>query len=368
MKLKKESFKEGYYGFRSDFEKEYFENGLLKSEWEGCISCKYEYNSSGEILYKIESIDNGQGNDFFKKEYKYEGLTTRIFHYKSGYTDLESNYVPDEEYPYLSRIPDDNISINPLNELLSIEEITYNNNKNVISIKKTDLKKSSFSEVKNNFNVLGNLINSESIENGRATSNSIYNYKEGKLDSYKVNSVISYLKYDTDGNICEIDCYEILEGEETFNSNILLKYFDKKLINVFFNSSESEGYKPSQGHVFFDWECVFEERNDTILKLFHILYPDYGYGQQKYEVKFLYGPDNKIIQSTFISNQGKSKTELDSTGNEHTIFYKEKTEENIFFIYKYNENYKSHPVEYIDGFTIKENKIELLFTHKFEYY
>lgn len=368
MKLKKESLKQGYYGFRSDFEKEYYENGLLKSEWNGCISCEYKYNNTGEILCKIESIDNGQGNDFFKKEYKYEGLTTRIFHYKTGYTDLESYYVPDEEHHYLARMLDANIPINPINELLSIEEILYNDNKDVISIKKTDLISSSFSEVKNKFNASGDLINSVLIENGNISRNSICNYKEDKLDSYKVDNAISYLKYDVYGNIIEIDCYEILEGEETFNSKIILEYFDNKLINVSFNISNEEGYNSSEGLEFFDWESVFEERNETILKLDHFLYPDYRYGQKKYEVKFLYDSDNKIIQSTFISNQSKSKTELDSIGNEHTIFYKEKTEDNIFFIYKYNENFKSRPVEYIDGFTIKENKIELLFTHKYEYF
>ena len=56
--------------------------------------------------------------------------------------------------------------------------------------------------------------------------------------------------------------------------------------------------------------------------------------------------------------------------HEKTIHFEEKTEENRFFIYKYNEdllinkspeNYMimNNPIEYIDGFTIKDNKIEV---------
>ena len=48
--------------------------------------------------------------------------------------------------------------------------------------------------------------------------------------------------------------------------------------------------------------------------------------------------------------------------------------EKRFFVYKYIEsiicenNSESKIVEYIDGFTIIDNDLEHMFTHKFEYY
>lgn len=368
MQLRKETFRGSNDSFYSDFEKIYYENGLLKSEWNDCISSGFDYDKDGEILNKTVTMDNGQGNNFFKSEYKHEGLTTRIFHYQIGYTDLESFYDPDEQYPNLSRMRDGNIPIYPLNELLSIEELIYNENKKVISRKKTDLTNNSFSGVKNSFDSLGNLIKSVSTENGIITSNSIYNYKDGVLDSYTVDNAISYLKYNERGNVVEIDCFEMLDGIETFDSKVVLEYMKNKLISVYYNTSDEESYTPNELLTFFEWEKLFEKGNETLLNLNHILHSEYRYGQKKYEVKFIYNSKNEIIQSTLLNTKSKNKKELDSNGNEHTIFFNEITEENRFFMYKYNESFINHPIEYIDGFTIKENKIEHLFTHKFEYH
>ncbi|WP_035669389.1 hypothetical protein [Flavobacterium sp. 83] len=384
MQLKKESFTgvDNHFDQFAFFDKNYYENGLLKSNQVSGYRSEFEYTEDGKILVEKISQDNGGGDDFFKREYKYEGLTTRIFHYKTGYFDLRDQFVPDETYSHLSRLRDvcdGPLPIYPLNELLSIEEIIYNESKEIISRKKTDLKNNSFSEEKRSFDDLGNLINRVYIENNIIQSNFTYNYKDGALESFLVDNAISYLKYNDDGSIIEIDCFEKVDGIEVFYSKTVLEYLQNRLIGVNFNVSNEGEFWLNDELSFFGWERLFEKENESALKLNCLLNPYYDYCQKSYEVKFIYGLNNEIKQSTVINTQKNWKTELDSNDYEDTMFFEEKIEENRFFIYKYNENLlinkspenymiMNHPIEYIDGFTIKDNKIEHLFTHKFEYY
>ncbi len=383
MRLKEESFTgiDNHFDDFNFFNKKYYENGLLKSKQSFGYLSEFEYTEDGIILVEKISQDNGGGDDFFKREYKYEGLTTRIFHYKTGYSDLRDEFVPDETCSYLSRpreIRDGPSPIYPLNELLSIEELIYNESKEIIIRKKTNLKKNSFSEEKRSFNDLGNLINRVYIENNIIQSNSTYNYKNAVLESFLVDNAISYLKYNDDGRIIEIDCFEKVDEVEVFYSKTVLEYLQNRLISVNFNASNEEGFRFNDELGFYGWESLFEEESESALKLNCLLNPYYDYYQKNYEVKFIYGLNNGIKQSTVINTQKNWKTELDSSGVEDIIYYDVEIEETRFFIYKYKEGIKRannseniiniNPVEYIDGFTIKDNQIEHMFTHKFEYY
>ncbi|MFV8324688.1 hypothetical protein [Flavobacterium sp. ZS1P14] len=383
MRLKEESFTgiDNHFDDFNFFYKKYHENGLLKSEQKFGHFSEFEYTEDGKILVEKISQDNGGGDDFFKREYKYEGLTTRIFHYKTGYSDLRDQFVPDETYSHLSRlreVRDGPLPIYPLNELLNIEELIYNESKEIIIRKKTNLKKNSFSEEKRSFDDLGNLINRVYIENNIIQSNSTYNYKNGVLESFLIDNAISYLKYNDDRRIIEIDCFEKVDEVEVFYSKTVLKYLQNRLISVNFNASNEEGLRLNDELGFFGWESLFEEESESALKLNCLLNPYYDYCQENYEVKFIYGLNNGIKQSTVINTQKNWKTELDSSGVEDIIYYDVEIEETRFFIYKYKEGIKKannseniiniNPVEYIDGFTIKDNQIEHMFTHKFEYY
>lgn len=385
MQLKEESFigVDNHFDDFNFFYKKYYENGLLKSKQTlGCLS-EFEYSEEGKILVEEISQDNGGGDDFFKSEYKYEGLTTRIFLYKTGYSNpLEDQFVHDEKYSYLSRfreVSDGPSPIYPLNELLSIEELIYNESKEIIIRKKTNLKKNSFSEEKRSFDDSGNLINRVYIENNIIQSNSTYNYRNGILESFLVDNAISYLKYNDDGKIIEINCFEKVDDVEVFYSKTVLEYLQNRFISVKFDTSNEEGFRLKDELAFFGWESLFEKDSESVLKLNCLLNPHYDYYQKNYEVKFIYGLNNEIKQSTVINTQKNWKTELDSSGVENRIHYDAKVEETRFFIYKYREVTKKannseniliniNPVEYIDGFTIKDNQIEHMFTHKFEYY
>lgn len=384
MQLKNESFigVDNHFDDFNFFYKKYYENGLLKSNETRGNLAEFEYTVDGKILVEKISQDNGGGDDFFKSEYKYEGLTARSFHYKTGYSEMRDNYVPDETYSNLSRlrnVHDGPLPIYPLNELLSIEELIYNESKEIITRKKTNLKKNCFSEEKRSFDDLGNLINRVYKENNIIQSNSTYNYKNGVLESFSVDNAISYLKYNQDGRVIEIDCFEIVDGVEVFYSKTVLEYLQNRLISVNFNASNEEGFRFNDELEFFGWESLFEEESKSALKLNCLLNPYYDYFQKNYEVKFIYGLNNEIKQSTVINTQKKWKTELDSNGVEDMIYYDVEIEEARFFIYKYKEGTKKaknsenilfiiNPVEYIDGFTIIDNQIEHMFTHKLEYY
>jgi hypothetical protein len=358
MQLKNESFIgiDNHFDDFNFFYKKYYENGLLKSQQTAGYLSEFEYTEDGNILIEKITADNGGGDDFFKREYKYERLTTRIFHYKTGYSNLRDQFVPDETYSHLSIARVGTLPIHPLNELLSIEELIYSESKELISRKKTDLKNNSFSEEKRRDNNL-----------------------DDTLELKLVDNAITYFKHNDDGKIIEINCFERIKGVEVFYSKTVLKYLHNRIIGVDFNASNEESFYFNDELKFFGWESLFEEESESALKLNCLLNPYYDYCQKKYEVNFIYGLNNEIKESTVINTQKKWKRELDSSGVEDILYYNVEIEETRFFIYKYKEGIKktnnsenilinSNPVEYIDGFTIKDNHLEHMFTHKFEYY
>ncbi|UQD56859.1 hypothetical protein [Flavobacterium sp. K5-23] len=381
MQLKKETFIgiDNHFDDFNFFYKEYYENGLLKSKQTFGYLSEFEYTEDGKKLVEKIKSDNGGGDNFFKDEYKYEGLTTRIFRYKTGYSDLNDQFVSVYPYQNLGEPRVGQLPIYPLSELLSIEELVFNENKEIISQKKTDLKNNSFSEEKRVLDDLGNLINRVYSINNKIQSNFTYKYKDNVLESILVNNAITYFNYNDDGNIIEINCFEIIDDLEVFYSNTVLEYLDNRLIGVSFNASNEDGFSFDDELGFSGWESLFNKERKSTLRMDCLLNPYYDYNQKKYEVKFIYGLNNEIKQSTVINSQNNWKEELDSEGYEKTMLFEEKTEENRFFIYKYNENLlinknsenymiKNNPIEYIDGFIIKDNQIEHLFTHKFAYY
>lgn len=232
------------------------------------------------------------------------------------------------------------------------------------------------------YDVSGNLINWGFYEANQSEkhSNYSYNYNEGVLKSILVNGkAITYYKYNEDGKVIEIDCYEINDEIESFYSKTSIEYQSDRIVNIIFNASPESSFGKDNDLVFFSWENEFIKWDKTIkgMELF-IDFSEY-YQRKNYEIKIEYEYD-QIKQTTFIYTGGDFKREFDSNGIEDFIFYENVViEENKFFVYKYNERIKidipstnkyikNHPIENIDGFTIKDNKIIHLLSYKFEYF
>jgi YD repeat-containing protein len=381
MQLRKETYSE-IDNFLCDFEKEYYKNGLLKSEYRVGSLEEFEYNENGKLLSKTTNDFSGDIQIFYKKEFLYNGNTTRIFEYRTGHTDLKDRYVYDHLFTNLGKLLEGPMPIYPLNELLSIEEFVYNSKGERILEKKINLENNSISEIKMSYDLSGNLINRVFHETNQSEkhSNYSYNYNEGVLESILVNSkTITYYKYNEDGKVIEIDCYEIIDEIESFYSKTSLDYENDRIVNIIFKSSPESSFGKDNDLGFGSWKNEFIKWDKTILgmKLF-IDFSEY-YQRKNYEIKIEYEYD-QIKQTTFIYTGGDFKREFDSNGIEDFIFYENVViEENKFFVYKYNERIKidipstnkyikNHPIENIDGFTIKDNKIIHLFSYKFEYF
>lgn len=381
MQLKKETYSE-VDNFLCDFEKEYYENGLLKSEYRVGSLKEFEYDEKGKLLFITTNDFSGDIQIFYKKEFLYNGKTTRVFEYKTGSTDLKDRNVSDHLHTNLVEHREGPMPIYPLDELLRIEEFVYNSKGERILEKRINLENNSISEIKMSYDVSGNLINRVFHEANQSEKhlNYSYNYNEGVLESILVNGkAITYYKYNEDGKVIEIDCYEIIDEIESFYSKTSLDYENDRIVNIIFKSSPESSFGKDNDLGFFSWEIEFIKWDKTIkgTELF-IDFSEY-YEKKDYEIKIEYD-NNQIKQTTFKFNGSVYKKVLDTNGIEDFIYCDNVIiEENKFFVYKYNEkikidisstnNYiKNHPIEDIDGFTIKDNKIIHLFSYKFEYF
>lgn len=147
MQLKKEIFSD-IDNFLCDFEKEYYKNGLLKSEYRVGSLKEFEYNEKGELLFITTKDFSGEIQIFYKKEFLYNGNATRIFEYKTGLTDLKDRYVSDYLHTNWVEFREGPMPNYPLNELLSIEEFIYNSKGERILEKRINLENNSISEIK----------------------------------------------------------------------------------------------------------------------------------------------------------------------------------------------------------------------------
>jgi hypothetical protein len=373
MQLKKESFtdEDEYTNF---YEKTYYENGLLKSDYNYENLTEFEYTDDGKILIEKITYNDQNGQSFYKREYKYEGLTTRIFKYQTGYSDTLDHCVPDETYTHLFRARVGPLPIYPLNKLMNIKEIIYNERNEIISTKVTDLVKNTFSEEKSSFDELGNLISSTYLNNNILNCAKTYNYKDNVIESILCNNAISYLKYNDDKKIIEIECFEKVDSLEVFFSKTVLEYLGNNLSAVSFRASNEVDFSLIHELGFFGWENVFKNESDSILNLNCILNKYYDYDNTSYDVTMLYNSNNEIKQCNL--SYIKKKWNFEEGVNDYELH---EIEEKRFFIYKYNEELKkiinseycvfnNHPIEHIDGFTINDNEIEHLFTHTFRFY
>ena len=364
MQLKKHIFNafNNFYDSFDFYTKTYRIDGLIETESYMDYNSKFEYDTDGKLLVIFESIHSGgdEWQKFFKKEYKYEGLTTRIFNYKIGYI----NFLDVNKY---NEITGEFIKppINKLNELIEIKENIYNEKNELISTKVN---------LKETFNI-------------NTITKPIYYYNNNMLESYLFENAISYLKYDDFGNIIEINCFKLIEGVEVFYSKTVLEYeayvdsvlisetnynVYQRLVNVHYKASdEVESFFDDKLH-FYSWEGLINKEKKSKLPLFHMIDTNYDY-YNEYEIKFKYDSYNEVIKTNFIHSR-TSYTKLNDLGEIEFIKMKKVIEEMRFFVYKYIEckidqdNSESNIVEYIDGFTIIDNDIEHMFTHKFEYY
>jgi hypothetical protein len=370
MQLKKHSFNafNEFYDSFSFFTKIYRKDGLIESESLMGYYSEFEYDMEGKLLVIFETVHIGgdEWDRFFKKEYKYENLTTRIFKYKIGYTNFRDVNNYNEITGKFIEPP-----IYELNELIGIEENIYNEKSELIS------KKVNFKET---FNI-------------NTVKEPTYYFNNNILESYLFENAISYLKYDDFGNIIEINCFKLIEDLEVFYSKTVLEYESQvdsifisetnykvhhRLVNVHYKASDEVGNFFDDQHHFYSWESIINKDNKSKLPLSHMINPNYDY-YKEYEIKFEYNLNNEIIKTSLKYSDISSMEKLNDIGEIEFIKLNRSVEEKKFFVYKHIESIVNQNnsesnigenmfVEYIDGFTIIDNELEHMFTHKFEYF
>lgn len=357
MQIKNENFTD-HINLTSFYEKKYREDGLIESFCQGDFYTQFEYNDVGKIIIEnlsesVRRVDIWEV--FYKSEYKYDNLITRIFKYKTGFTK-ESNLIPDFN-SYGEQVENTEV-IYALNELIFLKEILKNERGDLAVIKETDLKRNSISEKKYTYDDFGNLTNEIWLKNNEKICDIDYNYKENTLEFISIGNVKKYYKYNLEGKIVEISWFDLISEVEDLYATINFEYIDGKCKNIIFNASESRYLLYDELHF---WTWKIEAMNNFALDINYWLNCNYDYCYSKnYEIKIEYNSSNEVKQTTLYSRASN------------------KIEEIRFFIYEYDENIKtnsgnylfnnSHPLEYIAGFSIVNNQIEHLFSHKFEYF
>jgi hypothetical protein len=253
----------------------------------------------------------------------------------------------------------DNIEVvYPLNELVFLEEIIKNENGKIISTKDTDFRQNSISEKKYCYDNLGNLINEIWMTNNQKSFEIFYNYEENIIQSISFGNTKIYYKYNAESRIIEVSWFDLLFDYEVLYATTNFEYINGKCESIIFNASESRSIPYEELHF---WTWKIEDINKFALDINYWLDSEYDYCYPKnYEIKIEYNCYNEVQQTTFRN------------------ITTDEIKETRFFIYEYNENIennpkgymfnKNHPLEYIAGFSIRNNQIEHLFSHKFEYF
>ncbi|ELY2011088.1 hypothetical protein SL057_002145 [Flavobacterium psychrophilum] len=336
MQLKKEDFihHEDYqYSIYNRFQK----NGLSEDD-------KNIYDDKGRILTEYSSVFIGQygmWNVFYKTEYNYENLRTRIIKYKTGYTEDENQ----KWNVYGEEIENEVI---PLNEIEEIQEFLIDENGNLKSSKTTDLKKNLIKERKCSYNENGYKIDDVETINNKIVTVVKTSYIENTIN-YITNGIYkTYYKFDENKKPIEITVCELkLDCEELygkinfeFKNDLCVKISSEILTNNFFPNDD------------FDFCLYYLELIEVNLKT-HIKFPYDGYYIRvwydifSFEIVFEYYENNDVKQMTLLCQNDLNKFV-----------------ERQFYIYEYDKSI----LEYVAGFSINNNEIKHLFSHKFKYY
>jgi hypothetical protein len=336
MQLKKEDFihHEDYqYSVYNRFQK----NGL--SEFDKNI-----YDDKGRILteYSIDFIGQyGLWNVFYKTEYNYENLRTRIIKHKIGYTE-DGNQ---KWNVYGEEIENEVI---PLNEIEEIQEFLIDENGNLKSSKTTDLKRNLITERKCSYNENGYIIEDVETINNKIVSAVKTSYIENTIN-YITNGIYkTYYKFDENKKSVEIIVCELKLDCEELYGKMSIEYENELCQKI--------SFKPIAVDLFpnddFDFSQYFLELLENNLKeQLKLPYDGYymrvwNYLLSKFEIVFEYYDNKDLRQMTLYENDSDKFTQRQ------------------FYIYEYYDSI----LEYVAGFSINNNEIKHLFSHKLKYH
>lgn len=336
MQLKKEDFihHEDYqYSVYNRFQK----NGL--SEFNKNI-----YDDKGRILteYSIDFIGQyGLWNVFYKTEYNYENLRTRIIKYKTGYTE-DGN----QKWNVYGEEIENEVIL--LNEIEEIQEFLIDENGNLKSSKTTDLKKNLIKERKCSYNENGYIIEDVETLNNKIVSAVKTSYIENTIN-YITNGIYkTYYKLDKNKKTVEINVCELKLDCEELYGKMSIEYENELCQKI--------SFKPIAVDLFpnddFDFSQYFLELLENNLKeQLKLPYDGYymrvwNYLLSKFEIVFEYYDNKDLRQMTLYENDSN------------------KFIQRQFYIYEYYDSI----LEYVAGFSINNNEIKHLFSHKLKYY
>lgn len=341
MQLKSEDFiyhENLDYSVYNRFQK----NGL--SEYDNNI-----YDKEGRILVKYSREYPGQfglWNVLFETKYQYDNLITRAFKYKTGYT-VESHTNPKwDNYGFEIENKE---TIYPLNELVEIEEIVCNENNYLILNKRTDLKANLITEKKYYYDEDENLIKEVESQNNQVISEINSSYIENKLEFVSNGIYKTYFKFNNNEKLIEIIVYELKLNDEIlygkigfdFKDDICERINSEIFANDFFPHNDFDFFM-----YFFELLKVHLNQQINLPYDGYYINENYFHSVNKFEIVFEYYENKSLKQMTLY-------------GDNIDEFI-----ERRFYVYEYERSI----LKYVAGFSINNNEIQHLFSHKFKYY